>query len=274
MDPSSLLALPLALPSQPRVVALLMSELAPAEPNLRRVNQLFSGDPMLAGRLLEEANSPAHGAERCIGGVASALALLGVAQLRSLAGSARLGTASRSVPGIDLRQFWRYSLYSAKLSRSLAGLLRHDQQLAYTVGLLHGLGELVLHLADPPRIQSINTLMGPLDVRRARLEQHLLGFSYAELSAGLAQRWQLPEAAVDALRHHVTPLENPSYEPLAAVLHLAAWRARGRVTQRSERELAGSFPGEVAVVLGLDIDMVLQQDPIDWHVGPDDADSR
>ena len=32
----------------------------------------------------------------------------------------------------------------------------------------------------------------------------------------------------------------------------------------AERELAVSFPGEVGLVLGLDIDMVLQQDPFDW----------
>lgn len=32
----------------------------------------------------------------------------------------------------------------------------------------------------------------------------------------------------------------------------------------SQRELAVSFPDAVGVVLGLDIDMVLQQDPFDW----------
>ena len=56
------------------------------------------------------------------------------------------------------------------------------------------------------------------------------------------------------------------------MIHLAAWRVRAREAQYSERELAVSFPGEVGLVLGLDIDMVLQQDPIDWTVRPDAAD--
>ena len=47
---------------------------------------------------------------------------------------------------------------------------------------------------------------------------------------------------------------------------------RAREAQYSDRELAVSFPGEVGLVLGLDIDMVLQQDPIDWTVRPDAAD--
>jgi hypothetical protein len=32
----------------------------------------------------------------------------------------------------------------------------------------------------------------------------------------------------------------------------------------NERALAVTFPGSVGLALGLDIDMVLQQDPFDW----------
>ena len=55
MELNALLAQPVALPSLPRTVALLMSELAHEEPSLRRLNQLFGTDPALAGRLLEGA---------------------------------------------------------------------------------------------------------------------------------------------------------------------------------------------------------------------------
>ena len=80
------------------------------------------------------------------------------------------------------------------------------------------------------------------------------------------------ETVVDALRHHHAPFDNDVYEPLAGVLHLAAWRARAREAGLDARELAGSFPGEVGIALGLDIDMVLQQDPIDGKVRPDAGD--
>jgi len=83
MELNALLAQPFVLPSLPRAVALLMNELGAAEPNLRRLNQLFGSDPALAARLLEEANSPAFAAQRQIVGIPEALALLGVAQLRS-----------------------------------------------------------------------------------------------------------------------------------------------------------------------------------------------
>jgi HD-like signal output (HDOD) protein len=272
MELNALLAAPVALPCLPRTVALLMNELGPPEPNLRRVNQLFGTDPALAARLLEQANSATFQGPRQVVGIPEALALLGVSQLRSLVASAPLGATSRSVPGLNLQQFWRYSLNAAKVARSLAGIVRHNQIAAYTAGLLHGLGEIVLHLAGAEQAQSINTLVAPFDPRRAKIEQRIFGFCYAHVSAELARRWQLPDAVVDALQYLSAPFDNDVYEPLAGVLHLAAWRARAREAELGEKELAVSFPGEVGLALGLDIDMVLQQDPIDWTARPEAGD--
>ena len=272
MELKALLAHPAALPSLPRAVALLMSELSQPEPSLRRLNQFFGSDPALAARLLELANSAAFQVPRQIAGIPEALALLGTPQLRSLVSTAKLGTTSRSVPGVNMQQFWRYSLNTAKLARSLAGLVRQNQIAAYSAGLLHAVGELALHLADPDRTQSVNTLVAPLDLRRAKIEQRLLGYCYADVTAGLARRWQLPEVVVDALQHQNAQFESNAYEPLGGVIHLAAWRARAREAELGEKELAVSFPGEVGLTLGLDIDMVLQQDPIDWSARPDSDD--
>ncbi|SDM58121.1 HD-like signal output (HDOD) domain, no enzymatic activity [Oryzisolibacter propanilivorax] len=264
MQLHDLLAQPPLLPSLPRAVALLLGELARPEPSLRRLSQLFAIDPTLAARLLQQANRPAHGAPGQVRGIAEALALLDVPQLRMLVQSAAVGTSARSVPGVDLQQFWRYSLHTAKLARALAGVVQHHPLAAYSAGLLHALGELALHLADPQRMQAIASLAGPLDWRRGRLEQHLLGYSYADVGAGLARGWGLPQDVVDALQHHITPFDNEVCEPLAGVLHLAAWRARTDAAGLDAGATVASFPGEVGVALGMDIDLVLQQDAIDW----------
>lgn len=272
MELNALLGQPVALPSLPRTVALLMNELAQREPSLRRLNLLFGSDPVLSARLLELANAPAHQLTRQVAGISEALVLLGSAPLQTLVSSATLGTAARAVQGINLQQFWRYSLNTAKLARSLAGLVHHNQIAAYTAGLLHAVGELLLHLADPETVLSINTLVSPLDLRRAKIEQRILGYCYGNVSAGLAQRWQFPDVVVEALQHQSAPLDNNVYEPLAGVIHLASWRARAREADLGEKEMAVSFPGEVGLMLGLDIDMVLQQDPIDWTARPEASD--
>ncbi|QEA11563.1 HDOD domain-containing protein [Comamonas flocculans] len=268
MDLNDVLQTECTLPSLPRAVALLTTELARPEPSLRRINQFFLTDPALAARLLREANVRSHPLSGTVGSVPEAIVLLDLPQLRAFVAQAFLGTTSGSVPGINLQHFWRYSRNTARLARSLAGIVHRNQTLAYSAGLLHGLGELVLHLRNPAQSHELSRTVAPLDLRRARHENRVWGYSYAAVSARLARQWRLPAVLVDALRYHCAPFDEEVYEPLAAILHLAAWRARAREGGLGERELAATFPGEVGVVLDMDIDTVLQQDPIDWKAQP------
>ena len=264
MDLTALISHAPAFPSSPRAVALLMAELKQPKPQLRRLNQLFSIDPAMAARLLCLANSNEFASPRQVSSIPEALVLVDTAQLRELVSTALLGTTSGSVPGVNLQQFWRYSVHTAKLARSLAGHVHHNQGAAYTAGLLHGLGELVIQLANPTRSRLLNTLVPPLGLRRATLENQVFGFSYGRVAAALARRSQFPEVLVDALDNLAAPFEDDKYEPLAGIVHLAVWRTRTRQAGFSQSELAACFPDQVGLQLGLDIDMVLRQDPHDW----------
>ncbi|HEY5579734.1 MAG TPA: HDOD domain-containing protein [Rhodoferax sp.] len=264
MELNALLALPLVLPSIPKVVALLLNELGRSEPDLKTVNQLIATDPALTTRLLQTANAGFFKLSGKINSVSEALAILGLGHVRAMAAQAASGASLKAVPGINLQQFWAYSLNVAKLSRSLAGVVRQNPQAAFTCGLIHAVGELAMHIGMPDEIAALDHEVDPLDLRRAKLEHLSFGFCYAEVGAGFARKWLFPQAIVDALAHQNAPFEDNVYEPLAGVIHLATWRARE--AGLSANMLAVTFPGAVGEVLGLDIDMVLQQDPIDWSV--------
>ena len=81
----------------------------------------------------------------------------------------------------------------------------------------------------------------------------------------------MPEAVVDALKYQHAPFENRTYEPLAGVVHLAVWRVRAHEAGMDEKEMVVTFPDQVGLPLGLDIDMVLRQDPIDWNPKPEES---
>jgi len=264
MELNELLASEAVLPSIPKVVALLLSELARPEPDLRKLGQLIGTDPTLTLRLLTLANSARFQLSRQVSSIPEALAILGINHLRSLAQAAALGQSFRTVPGINLSQFWRYSLNVAKLARALAGTVRQNPATAFTTGLVHALGELVMHMGMPTEMASLNLQLLPLDLRRARMETKRLGFCYADVGAGFARKWQFPERIVDSLQYQIVPFEDNVYEQLAGVVHLAVWRARAKEVALDLSALVGSYPAEVGLALGLDIDMVLQQDPIDW----------
>ena len=264
MTLEELLAAKAALPSIPKIIALLLNELERVEPDLRKISQLINTDPVLTTRLLRLANSAQYQLANKISSVAEALALMGLDQVRSLATAAAIAGAFRKVPGIDLNQFWRYSLNVAKLSRTLGGMVRKNQPAAFTAGLIHATGELVMHLGLPKEMAVLDQHVAPLGLKRAAAERKQLGYSYADVGAGFARNWQFPQPTVEALAYQCAPFENDVYEPMAGLIHLAAWRARAKEANYNQEDLTVSFPDVVALALGIDIDMALQQDPIDW----------
>lgn len=263
----------MVLPCQPRVVALLMAELTRPMPQLRRVNQLFGSDPVLSARLLALANAPAYQMSGQVQGIAQAVTLLGASQLRTLVRRGQQGMAVRAVPGMDLEVFWRHSVATAKLARTLAGMVRLPGSTAFTAGLLHSLGHLLPHQHAPSRAAlEIDPAVGIWDPRRPRVEAERWGYSATALAAEMCQQWRFPPALVRALQRMEAPLLGDQLEPLAGVLHLAAWRTRTLTSQWSERSTALSYPTEVGVALGLDMDVVLQRESAVWqHSGWNEA---
>jgi HD-like signal output (HDOD) protein len=257
------------LPSIPKVIALLLNELGQEEPDLRKVTQMINTDPVLTTRLLRLANSAQFHLATKISSVSEALALLGFQQVHSLATAAAVAGAFKGVQGMDMNAFWRYSLNVARLSRSLAGLARQNQPAAFTAGLIHATGELVLRLALSPEMTEMDQVAPPLGLRRAAAERQLLGYSYAQVGAGFAQEWHFPVPIVDALEHQGAPFDNEVCEPLAGVLHLAVWRARAHEDRLNEQRLIDYFPDRVALALSLDRDMVFAQDPVEWSSSAD-----
>ena len=263
MQLADLLAHPTPLPSSPRVLALLLTELKQWQPDLRRIDQFIKADPVLSLRVLQAANEPSLGLSGQVNSVSEALALLHLDQLQAMVSQA-IGQASFKLgAGLPLAQFWDYSQDCARVARALAGLLQYNQQAAYVAGLIHALGELTLRAALP-QVAELDESCPPLDLNRAFVERQDFGFCYLDVSSAMARQAQLPQILCDALAYADAPFDNDACEPLAGVMHLAQWRARANQLGLQKNALTVTFPSLVAEMLGLDIDMVLQQDPIDW----------
>ena len=121
-----------------------------------------------------------------------------------------------------------------------------------------------MHIAMPDRMEPLDFSTPPLDLNRAAAERAMLGYTYAEVGAGMAEKWQFPEEMVSALSNQFSPFEGDAYDPLAGLLHLASWRARAQELQLDDNGLAATFPDMVGLTLGLDLDSVLGKDPSEW----------
>ena len=255
----------LTLPCQPRVLVLLMRELLGDVPNMRRLNQLFGADPVLAAQLMECANSSAFQMPGQVRGIAPALVLLGDRQLKGLLKKAQAGLTVRQTMGLDMAQFARISQETAKLARNLAGLTGLDGSAAYMAALLHALGQIILHQTQPDMVAALNREVSIWDPRRPRLEAKHWGYSANSTTAALLRRWNLPCDVVVSVQALEAPMTAENFDPMAGLLHLAVWCSRAKHVGWSERTMADAFPVEVALALGVDVDAVLQQEAIDWR---------
>lgn len=263
MELLQLIQSPGALPSIPRVIALVMSELNSDEPDLRKIGMQLKEDPIMTARLLAIANSARFNLSRGVTSVAEALPLLGLNELRDMTYAAAVASAFRQVGGVNMEQFWRYSLNTAKLARKLA-MDTPNVSAAFTAGLVHAAGELVLHRALPMQMAELDAAVPVFDLQRAAAEQKLLGYSYAHVGAAFASAWSLPKLLIDVLAYHVDPTVPNCREPLAAVVHLAAWRARAHEVHLGLEALLESYPETIASALHLDSKRVLDEHLIDW----------
>jgi HD-like signal output (HDOD) protein len=252
-----LLKLPNATPSAPRVVRSLMETFNQEDVDTAYVASLIEEDPVLTAKLLKTANSAYFGLSRSVTNARDAINMMGLIKVRALVIAASLGEGFNHVAGVNLNQFWRYSINSANLSRYIALPIKIDENTAFTAGLVHGIGELMMHAAMPEAMLDLNSKVNALDITRATAEQRLFGYSYAEVGAALADEWRFPPKMVNAIRHQAAPFDNALYEPIAGVIHIASWRARGQEMSLSTEGLTSSYPDTIGVVLGVDPDSVM-----------------
>lgn len=270
MKLEDILATEALIPSLPAAVSQILMALQHPEPDMRQVNEMLSGEVGLTVRILRLVNSARYASQsEPVGSVEIASALLGMKTIRELVQAAAVSAAFRQMPNVDLTEFWRHSLDVAKIARSLADELALDKGAAFTAGLLHAIGDLVLKKAMPERASLQPPFATDDDRHAAQLAD--LGYSYAEVGAALTARWQFPPLIVEAIRHHCDPQDGGDADILAGVVYLAAWSARAHALDIGGTTLFDQFPHTVADALGLtDTDRLCGDEMIDW-TRPDEA---
>jgi len=260
MQIEKLLKQPSALPSQPKLVRRLIATFDQEDVDILQVASLIEEDPVLTGKLLRTANSAFFGLTRTVSSAREAINVMGLIKVRALAIAASFGQSFHSVGSVNMDLFWRYSLNSANLARYIALPIRIDESTAFTSGLLHKIGELVMHVGMPEPMLDLERSVPMLDLKRSAAERALFGYSYAEVGAALAREWYFPKRMINAIEHQCAPFENDVYEPIAGVVHIASWRARAEEGHMRSELLINTYPDPIGLALGIDPDILVGED--------------
>ncbi len=211
-------ALPTVPEALPRISTLLLDPSASASD----FEAVVKTDPALTANLLRVANSAFHRGLTSISSVGLAVARVGFHRVYEVVS---LVSLKRALPprlpgyGLDSAEFWRHCVAVAVLSERIARLAGVPESgHAYTAGLLHDVGKLVVGVfgeteGGPPE--------GALDGLAS--EQRYLGTDHAEIGQDIAFRWNFTRPVADAARWHHAPLSEPgaSGKRLQIVVHVA-----------------------------------------------------
>lgn len=239
-----------ALPSIPKVVQEVIESFNNESVSIEEIAKKLAADQVLSAKILRLANSSYYHVSRTIGTVEDAVLMLGFMTVRTLVVSTGMAGSFKKLPGVDLKLFWRYSLDTAIVAKWLAKQAKLNSDFAFTVGLMHAIGQLVMHAGMPEQALQVDKVAGPLDARRLDVERKSFGYDFADVGAELARRWRFPDEFGQVIKAFPQPLEG-QFDPFAAIVHLAAWRARAQENQYSDDEMESTFPTDVAAKLGL-----------------------
>lgn len=254
-----LLKQPKALPTVPDLALYLIETFDQEDVDTNEIAHHISTDPVLTAKLLQQANSAFFGLTRAVATVRDAMAMLGLTRVRALVLAAVMDKSFAAVPGVKLEQFWRYSFNTANLARYVALQVDIDLNLAFTVGMVHSIGEIVMHVGMPDTMQTLDATVAPLAIKRAQAEFEAFGYTYADVGAALARSWRFPKSIINAIEYQRTPFDNDIYEPMAGVIHMAAWRARAAELRHTHDDLIHTYPDEVGELLRLDPDLLMDK---------------
>lgn len=239
-----------SLPTIPRVVQDLIIALHNENVSVSEVARKIELDQVIAAKLLRLANSAYYGLSNRIGSVDKAIHMLGFSTMRTLVVSVGLSGCFKNIPNVELPAFWRHCIRVACVARALARPARVDANTAFTIGLMHAIGHLLMALGLP-QMALLNASHAIHSADRNAAEKEAFGYSFPEVSAELMSRWNFEPEFQLAMLNFNAPLAAEPFEALAGVLHLAAWRVAFEEQGLSVDELFIGWPEDVAGKLGI-----------------------
>lgn len=237
------------LPTIPRVVQELIDSFNQEDIEIGSIAKRVAVDQVLTAKVLRLANSAHYGSTRQIGSVDDAVVVLGFNSLRTLVIASGITGAFSQMPGFDRDRFWQHSLHVASIAKWLArhGTMKLNGEIAFTAGLMHGIGQLLLHIVLPKEsatLQKTSNIGTP--AARVELEQATMGIDHCEVGTELARRWNFPDDIQRAIAHYARPEQLKPMHPYAALIHLAVFLATLLENDGGEEEVAEGFPAEAA----------------------------
>lgn len=213
------------LPTLPAVALEVGQLLQDYDTPVETVCETIEKDQAMVPRILKLVNSAFFGLRSNVSNISHAVVLLGFNTIRNAVVSVaviRAMPGKKELRGFDVTQFWSHAVSVAVTSKHLAEKSHlHYAGDAFTAGLLHDVGKLVMFLYFRELFSRSWALAHQQGCPFYQAEQQEASVTHAEIGAYLARRWQLPGRLVDAIGCHHAIMEDVADLNLLLIVHAA-----------------------------------------------------
>jgi putative nucleotidyltransferase with HDIG domain len=182
-------------------------------------------DPVVTADVLRLCNSAFAGMQRVINSIHEATRYLGTMRILQLVLARHAGpllAPEQAGYGLAPGLLWRHSVAVALAAAAFAKRINAEEgRLAFTAGLLHDIGKIVLNERVGRSIDEILRIAAEHQLSFAEAEQRVLHCSHEEIGAELAESWKLPEPIIRSIRHHHNPEAVQPPDTLVDIVYLA-----------------------------------------------------
>ena len=240
------------LPSLPAVVMELLGAIEQEDIDIALLARKVALDQALTAKTLRLANSSSFGLQVKVTTIQQAMTFLGFQTTRNLITAAAMTGCfpTGRCPGFNDKAFWRHSVATAACARVLARRVRFNQDYAFTAGLLHDIGRLVLVTRYPEHYQAVLARRGRDGGELLALERAVMGIDHVAAGVALAEHWNFSDTMRQAIEWHHEP-EQPGAGFLATIVHVASAVAHALDLAGEPDELAPAVSSVAWTALGL-----------------------
>lgn len=210
------------LPTISAVVLDLLDSVDQEDIDIGTLARKVSHDQALTAKVLRFANSSFFGNQSKATTIQQAISLLGVQSVRHLIMATALAGhfPDGQCVGFDARAFWRHSIGTAVCCKVLAMHLHLNQDYAFTAGLLHDIGRLVLVSRFPEQYAAVIAYRAGTDCLLLDAERAVLGTDHVTVGQSLAAHWNFSEIIQKAIAGHHAPGAFGTAS-IASIVHVA-----------------------------------------------------
>lgn len=198
----------LGIPAQPATAELVLRLIADPNSSAVQLARAVESDPALTARVIRLANSPYYGAPRRVSSAQHAIVLLGRDTVRGVAAGAACNLLDT---GADVGSdgCWRHALACGAAASVVAERVGLSPADAFSAGLLHDLGAVLLQRRDPDAFACARQQTTMSEIVAAEIEA--FGMTHAEAGAAAVEAWGFPPAFVEAVALHQPGVEEPVF---------------------------------------------------------------